>query len=342
MGKSETNSDSKIAVDLKKTPTQLRRERKKRQKERERRQELERRALEDGGGEKRGRVSILEKTSANPSPSTSRTTSPLSSIGNNTLDTRLESVSLSLSQSPPPPTEGAAGEQRSRPRGVDEDRNLQSTDTIALGTCNCTSTEIAMQNKATREDQQPEMRTVETSTVSVKKDEVPPPSDSASIEWDMSQRRQERAVDDGSLLSKPESATQRERMQETNRDRETVNGYKVINAEVSSSQHANPESYFSTAVIHSHNSLNLGTSHNHSSNPPSSSHPCNCHTVETHASIPLLPSALSSSVHNKFSQSQTSDTHILEPHLPGKRIVCLGSRLNGDSGQSIVMNGHEE
>ena len=103
MGRTELVQDA--SEPKKKTPTQLRRERKKRQKEREKRQrELERRTLEEGE-EKGGRLLAQDKNTTLQSTSTSGTISPMSSIENGASDNQRESASLSLSQSPSPPAD---------------------------------------------------------------------------------------------------------------------------------------------------------------------------------------------------------------------------------------------
>ena len=216
VGKSEPHlSDSlrSSSADLKKkTPTQLRRERKKRQRERERRQkELERKGQEEGGsggggGDKQregGRLPILtDKTSA----STSRTTSPLSSLENSTSDTPTESVSPSRSLSPPPPplspsdTSNGLGEQGDRPARRGENDNTfpktgsksvpagsqlvssLSEDGDSLSTKTGTNTEVGAPVTARKVGGSPGLMMS---------------ADSASIEWEMSrqQRRRHKGVD---------------------------------------------------------------------------------------------------------------------------------------------------
>ena len=396
VGKSEPNHNF-TKMDLKKkTPTQLRRERKKRQKERERRQkELERRTHEEGGGEKRGRGSILEKTSANPSTSTSRTASPLSSIDNNTSDTPLESVSLSLSQSPLPPADDDSGEpagnkSRGERGGGKEDGNTQSgkgdsvptcnlistTDTTADNKMTCTTvnlistTETTADNKTTHENQQQERQAVDSPVhahvPSVTKMEEPstppkmPPSDSASIEWDVSQMRQEGiAVDDSHLSQAPGARGKGASSQMQNGYTEMAN-----NDEVLPSHHSTTplENNFSTGAGRSCKSssspslLNLvrnGVLPHRTANSLSTTTPphlCNGPPSSVSGSpLSSSPSTiLSSSAHSNDktepfvrNSPSTSDDHVLETQLTGKRFV---SRLqqNGDTAQSIVIDGHEE
>ena len=342
VGKSEPDPDAKTAADLKKkTPTQLRRERKKRQKERERRQkELERRALEEGGESRGGRVTQVDKTSANPSTSTSRTTSPLSSVENNTSDTQMESVSLSQSQSPPPHTDEEIREQGSKSNN------------------NITSTMTATQGKITtkiREEQQSENKNVEFSTIPVKEPEslgqtASTLSESASIEWDMSQMRQDRAAVSSTT---PEPVVHRKRAN-SGYSGELVNG---CDTEMSSQHNTNAQEV-SMYNVTSLNAVPNGVVH-HSFSQPHSASPTKPHTtppttLETHAANPLPPvsSVTPSSVHHDktetFAPSSSSQAHILEPQLPSKQlkddILCLDSRLdqNGDSGQNFVLNEHEE
>ena len=382
MGKSE-HSQNFTKIDLKKkTPTQLRRERKKRQKERERRQkELERRTHEEGGGEKRGRGSLLEKTSANPSTSTSRTASPLSSIDNNTSDTPLESVSLSPSQSPLPPADEDAGEPGNKSRGGEgggeEERNVQSGKKDLPPTCASVNTGSPMENTTqskttTRENQQLEIRTVKSPV----HEPVPPvtkteechgipktPSDRGSIEWDVSQMRQERVeVASSSPHSRqvPEPQGKESSLQSRDGCGETPS---VVNGEVLSSCHGTPlENNFSTDVKHSWKSSSSSPSSSslltlvrngvlphrtaNSLSSTTSQHLCNGPSSALPGIVSSLPSTvLPSSTHSNErikpaiqKSPSTSDAHVLEPKLTGK------SRLkeNMDSDQSIVLDGHEE
>lgn len=280
--------------------------------------------MEEGGENRGGRATQPEKTSANPSASTSRTTSPLSSIGNTTSDTQMESVSLSLSQSPPPNTDEDMGEQGSK-------------------SCNnVTSTMTAPQGKVTTKVQE-ESKTVELSAVLVKGTEsleqAPRTcSDSASIEWDMSQMRQDGEADSDTKLK---SVVHRKR---TYRKRCSYHGELVndttTEAEVSP-QHNTPICSINSFNV-SNGVLDLDSNTPHSQTT----------TPETHAANPLpsISSFTPSSVHHDntktFTQSSSSQTRILDLKLPSKRLKenILDPTLdrNGDSGQNFILNEHEE
>ena len=393
--KTETATDSKTSLELKKkTPTQLRRERKKRQKERERRQkELERRALE-AEGEKEGRVALLDKTSANRSASTSRTASPLSSIGNSTSDTRTESASLSLSQSPLPPTDEETGEQggKSLDGGeVESGGGVQSAEGVVIGAYieqgvsreaadskTFVSIENIAVNKSTSRLQHhtPDVKIAETATTAGKREErFSGPSraslrDSATIEWDMSQKRQERVAVGRGLPQRPSMSGLRSREKSHRKSkcssrREELNGYVTIHQNPPASpcsigyddsiSECSPETDPRCTTL---NSSPL----QHNINPPSS--PISQNSSPSHSSLPasqlgtcplsLHPSLspTSSSNHNTAKTISpsfsipNSDAHILEPSSPGEPtdLLCISSKLerNADSSQSIVMNGHEE
>ena len=385
--KTETATDSKTSLELKKkTPTQLRRERKKRQKERERRQkELERRALE-AEGEREGRVALLDKTSANRSASTSRTASPLSSIGNSTSDTRTESASLSLSQSPLPPTDEETGEQggKSLDGGeVESGGGVQSAEGVVVGAYieqgasreaadskTFASIENVAVNKSTSKLQHhtPDVKIAEPATTAGKREErLSGPSraslrDSATIEWDMSQKRQERVAVGRGLPQRPSTS---HRKSKCSSRREELNGSVTIHqnppASPCSIGYDDSISECSPKTDPSCTTLNSSPLQ-HNPNPPSS--PISQNSSPSHSPLPasqlgtcslsLHPSLspTSSSNHNTaktISPSfsiMNSDAHILEPSSPGEPtdLLCISSKLerNADSSQSIVMNGHEE
>lgn len=207
MGRLDTHSDSnKSAPDSKKkTPTQLRRERKKRQKERERRQkELEQQRLIGQGEDKQRRIAtnIDSKTSS----STSRTTSPLSSIGNTgSSDTQIESgISLSLSQTPPPlppllpatNTTSCVSNRTQGDKAMLVGGNSQCPDTV-LTTCNRhddLSSSTVSENENTTVSEDPSVTVGTMASLPTKRNEdssseIVTGDKAASIEWDMSQRR---------------------------------------------------------------------------------------------------------------------------------------------------------
>ena len=379
----------KVALDLKKkTPTQLRRERKKRQKERERRQkELERRTQEEGVCDKRGggRIALLEKTSANPSASTSRTTSPFSSISNNISDTQLETVSLSLSQSPPPlqtntpASSGESGDKSTGREGERENGRGVRSDVSASINSDLTATSGSEQLNTTDRCSDGVDTLTSLSTV-VPAKSVPSTqsgeragSDSASIEWDMSQKGQERVLvqEDSSPRPRPVSTTQ------GGASLQEGKFYSVMNGEASLS-HSSDESAvitgasntlnssLSSSSLSSCSSLCLVTNATAQSSPNSPEHQRPSHRISPLTSPPHLPSgsakthtplpsgvpfsAIPSSLHNSnrpFSTSSsnpaptTSDAQISDPTLAGKQlkdIMCIDTRLH----QNGVINGHEE
>ena len=365
LGKSEPHQDSiKMAADLKKkTPTQLRRERKKRQRERERRQkELERRVQEEG--EKRGgggRILLLDKTSTEPSASTSRTTSPLSS---NVSDTRTESASLSLSQSPPPSTDPVdkTGERGDKPMrsgggGGEEDRYIRSKDVKAsLPACsynNLTSyTGIEMLNVTLATDHPSDVKNPESSSSTV----VSPDSKiedpllnghSASIEWDLSQKRKE--AHSSSISTPLVSSTQAEVSPlKRNQYRDVV-----VNEFTEEEPHCSTDSVgnsnFIKGVDHSSSlsSFNqipnetvlhqISSHQHHISSPPTV-------YTEAHTELTSMTSAIQSNDKTRppsLPTSTTSDTHISEAQL--RNITCNGSKLQQNGADTFfVINGHEE
>ena len=242
--------------------------------------------------------------------------------------------SVSLSQSPPPHTDEEIREQGSKSNN------------------NITSTTTAIQGKITKkicEEKQSENKNVELSTLPVKEAEslgqnARTLSESASIEWDMSQMRQ-----DGAAVSctRPESVVHRKRVEaQSDYHRELVKGY---DAEMSSQHNANVQSAedASTYNVTSMNLVPNGVVHYNSSEP----HTTSPTTLKTHAANPLPPASVTpSSVHHDktktFAPSPSSQDHILEPQLPNKQLkddmLCLDSRLdqNGDSSQNFVLNEH--
>ena len=311
MGRMELHLDSNKSTPdpKKKTPTQLRRERKKRQKERERRQkELDQHRLtllEEGGGKQkgvgggRGKTVSIDKTSA----SSSRTTSPLSSIGNVTSsDAQMESgISLSLSQSPTPPslppvktTTTATGERREG-KSVTIEGESQRLET-ALAPCNgheSTTAAAGSENIWTTEDRSTD---VQSHSLPVKRDsgssEIAHGDKTASIEWDVSQRRQKGVNKDA--VSSP--------LQHS----DTCLIGEIFNH--SSSSFSTPEAPSAVLSSEPAHSVTSQTDHNENS------------TVE-----PCSTSAVA---------------HILKPKCV-KDIMCLDLGRNG-SDALLVINAHEE
>ena len=184
-------------------------------------------------------------------------------------------------------------------------------------------------------------------------------SDRGSIEWDVSQMRQER-VDVGSssphVRPAPELLGKGSSPQQQNGCEETSN---AANGEVLSSSHGTPlENNFSTdgdswkSSSPSSSLLNVvrnGVLPHRTPNSLSSTvplHLCNSSLSGTLSSSPST--VLSSSIHSNEKtdtavqkSSCNSDAHVLEPQLTSKQIT---SRLknSGDTDRNIVIDGHEE
>lgn len=332
-----------VSEPKKKTPTQLRRERKKRQKEREKRQrEIEKRTLEEGE-EKGGRGSAHDKAATLHSASTSGTTSPLSSIENSVSDTQRESTSLSLSQSPSPP----ADEDITSPEQVapQESGDLRSSGS-AVGVATM----------------RPEMKGEEHSPGKEVRKERPFGRASPTIEWDGCRKTPNLSQDKNypkvriyeSYKSSHYSSKRVKNLHEKTGPRqqlatETVPKHRGVYSPLSNKG--------DNSLVHCNGSVNgdgSGLAHVRTESrtkplPLSSSY---SHTSSSHYNHKQLPpfsptSSTDDITHNSYSHPAVlnSDGQNSTPCTGDlAELSCVTSKLerSADSSQSIIMNGHEE
>ena len=310
---------------------------------------------------------LLDKTSS----STSRTTSPLSSLDNHTSseDTPTESLSLSLSQSPPPPPSHSCAHSepdRDMVRGRTSEKSattnqkqVSDTDKCALTTSDIMS---PTSNNCTADST---LHSVAVECGSLRRNGEDAPvlmtSDSASIEWEMSrQQRREKRVNVPSSPLTPQGRIQT-----------SSTGISMIDNHVGASPlHSSPSSSLnlngSIQSDHNHFSAHLtpSPSHNSISPPvtitkltpgtttPTAPSYSNCNTTTDSSSTHLPSSPTSHPKPHPASYPPHPLTHSNEhdvPHSPThhtrliRDIVCPAKlQRNGSDEAVLIINGHEE
>ena len=376
VGKSEPHlSDSlrSSSADLKKkTPTQLRRERKKRQRERERRQkELERRGQEEGGsggGDKqREGERLTDKTSA----STSRTTSPLSSLENSTSsDTPTESVSPSRSLSPPPPpppplppplspsdTSNRLGEQGDRPARRGENDNTfpkTGSKSVPAGSQLVSSLSEDGDSLSTKTGTNGEVGAPVTARKVGGSPGLMRSTDSASIEWEMSrQQRRHEGVDVVTPLDSPHQSQTRSTGGPGSSVTGVVNRTSSLPSPSSSSP---PLTLTRNGLTHSNHatptSAHLAQQHlQQQSQQCTSAVICTTPSSGTSASSVNYTNGTTELSSNTPSPSSHQPTSTINPSCTLKKLPATSRQMmcpnkfqqNGnEEGPILIINGHEE
>lgn len=348
MGRTEMVQDA--SESKKKTPTQLRRERKKRQKEREKRQrELERRTLEEGE-EKGGRVLAQDKNATLQSTSTSGTTSPLSSIENGASDNQRESASLSLSQSPPPPADEEIATQGKVVPQESPDPKEFGTSGAVVG--------VAVGVATARPEMKGEEHSPGKERSEVKK-ERPSGRASPTIEWDGCRKPpnldknypRARNYYESYNKSLHYSSKRVKNLHEKTRQRQQLSTEMAVPKQRGT--YCSLPSKADTSLAQCNGSVNVSEApvsahlQTESSTKPPSSY---SHTNSNHYDHKQLSPYSPTSSTDNDSYSHPTGLHSDGQNLTSStghdltELSCVHSKLeqSADSSQSIIMNGHEE